>query len=106
VSPGIFGRWGQNRSVAKSRRRSRHVFPQFRPDAIRARIAAVWQPHLAIQPAVAASGIIDHIGIGDAFADGVPYSQFVDLGEAAALGFGFAAACPKHSAPGVSFRWA
>ncbi|HYG26285.1 MAG TPA: sugar kinase [Caulobacteraceae bacterium] len=43
------------------------------------------------------SGIVDRIGAGDAFAAGVLYSLIQGEGDQAALEFGLAAACLKHS---------
>jgi 2-dehydro-3-deoxygluconokinase len=44
--------------------------------------------------------IIDRIGSGDAFAAGVLHGLLTGLDEQAALDFGLAAACLKHSIPG------
>lgn len=44
--------------------------------------------------------IVDRIGGGDAFAAGVLHGRFAGSGDDAALEFGLAAACLKHSIPG------
>ena len=44
--------------------------------------------------------IIDRIGSGDAFAAGVLHGIETGQGDQAALDFGLAAACLKHSIPG------
>jgi 2-dehydro-3-deoxygluconokinase len=46
------------------------------------------------------SGIVDRIGAGDAFAAGVLHALASGADDEAALGFGLAAACLKHSVPG------
>ena len=49
---------------------------------------------------LALSGIVDRVGTGDAFAAGVIHGLLTDMGDSAALTFGHAAACLKHSIPG------
>jgi 2-dehydro-3-deoxygluconokinase len=51
-------------------------------------------------PAIALTGIVDRIGTGDAFAAGVIHGLLTDMSDNAALAFGHAAACLKHSIPG------
>ncbi len=45
-------------------------------------------------------GIVDRIGAGDAFAAGVLHGLLTGMDDAAALHFGLAAACLKHSIEG------
>jgi 2-dehydro-3-deoxygluconokinase len=54
-------------------------------------------------PAVALSGIVDRVGTGDAFAAGVIHGLLTGESDEAALKFGLAAACLKHSIPGDFF---
>jgi 2-dehydro-3-deoxygluconokinase len=54
-------------------------------------------------PAVSLSGIVDRVGTGDAFAAGVIHGFLVGENDEAALKFGLAAACLKHSIPGDFF---
>jgi 2-dehydro-3-deoxygluconokinase len=54
-------------------------------------------------PAVHLSGIVDRVGTGDAFAAGVIHGLLTGEGDEAALKFGLAAACLKHSVPGDFF---
>lgn len=54
-------------------------------------------------PAVRLSGIVDRVGTGDAFAAGVIHGLLTGEGDEAALKFGLAAACLKHSVPGDFF---
>jgi 2-dehydro-3-deoxygluconokinase len=49
------------------------------------------------------SGIVDRVGTGDAFAAGVIHGLLTGEGDEAALKFGLAAACLKHSVPGDFF---
>lgn len=49
---------------------------------------------------VALAGIVDRVGTGDAFAAGVIHALLAGEDDAAALAFGHAAACLKHSIPG------
>lgn len=49
---------------------------------------------------VALSGIVDRVGTGDAFAAGVIHGLLTGESDEAALKFGLAAACLKHSIPG------
>ena len=51
-------------------------------------------------PDYALAGIVDRIGAGDAFAAGVLHGLLTGMGDAAALHFGLAAACLKHSIKG------
>lgn len=51
-------------------------------------------------PAVALTGIVDRVGTGDAFAAGVIHGLLTGADDGAALAFGHAAACLKHSIPG------
>lgn len=52
-----------------------------------------------VQP-VALSAIVDRVGTGDAFAAGVVHGLLTGESDEAALRFGLAAACLKHSIPG------
>lgn len=54
-------------------------------------------------PAIPLSGIIDRVGTGDAFAAGVVHGLLTGESDEAALKFGLAAACLKHSIPGDFF---
>ncbi len=54
-------------------------------------------------PAVPLSGIVDRVGTGDAFAAGVVHGLLTGESDEAALKFGLAAACLKHSIPGDFF---
>ena len=54
-------------------------------------------------PAVPLSGIVDRVGTGDAFAAGVIHGLLTGERDEAALKFGLAAACLKHSIPGDFF---
>jgi 2-dehydro-3-deoxygluconokinase len=54
-------------------------------------------------PAVRLIGIVDRVGTGDAFAAGVIHGLLTGEGDEAALKFGLAAACLKHSVPGDFF---
>ncbi|MDB5368337.1 MAG: 2-keto-3-deoxygluconate kinase [Rhodospirillales bacterium] len=51
-------------------------------------------------PSFSLAGIVDRIGAGDAFAAGVLHGLASGQGDKAALTFGLAAACLKHSIPG------
>jgi len=51
-------------------------------------------------PPMEVAGIVDRIGGGDAFAAGVLHGLVTELPAEAAIGFGLAAACLKHSVPG------
>lgn len=51
-------------------------------------------------PEYSLPAIVDRIGAGDAFAAGVLHGLYTDMPEQAALHFGLASACLKHSQPG------
>ncbi|WP_226467745.1 sugar kinase [Luteimonas panaciterrae] len=55
---------------------------------------------LLTAPAYSLSAIVDRIGAGDAFAAGVLHGLYTDMSDQAALHFGLASACLKHSQPG------
>ena len=63
-------------------------------------ITALRDGALYTTPAHEVSPIVDRIGTGDAFAAGVLHGGLAGMPVAAALHFGVAAACLKHSLPG------
>ncbi|MBL8642486.1 MAG: sugar kinase [Rhodospirillaceae bacterium] len=87
------------------------AFPQLKRIACTVRVTSAAQAHQlsAIMftrgsehkaRTYALEGVVDRIGGGDAFAAGVLHGLITKMDDAAALEFGLAAACLKHSYPG------